>query len=223
MMRWTWTFALCGALALLCGAAPLGAQMLGVPVVQNAFANPGFTLAGDAGFASDAMAYGVAVAWAPRRLPVTVSGGLALYAPDSGRNASTWGARAMVPVPLGRRGGALGVAAFAGVGGASRSGITEVRVPIGVSVGYRRAIGPRRGVSLYASPMYLWSRAGGDVPSVSAGFFRVAAGVDLALTTRVGVTVGAEVGERAGDGDPGPRGSLVGVGLSYALRSGGQR
>ena len=43
------------------------AQMPGLPVLQNAFANPGITLALDAGGDPDSRAYGGAVAWSPVR------------------------------------------------------------------------------------------------------------------------------------------------------------
>ena len=53
-----------GALALV-AAGEAGAQMPGVPVLQNSFANPGLTIAVNYGHSDDAQAYAGALAWAP--------------------------------------------------------------------------------------------------------------------------------------------------------------
>ena len=123
----------------------------------------------------------------------------------------------MAPV-IGLRRGAFGIAAFAGMGGSSSSGITELRVPVGVSAGYRRALGRTRSMSVYVAPFYSWARRSGDeVEAVSAGVIRVSAGLDVALFSSLGLTIGYETGAEADVGDPGPTGGAFGVGISYSL------
>jgi hypothetical protein len=204
-------------LALALGARMGDAQMIGLPVLQNAFANPGFTFAGNFGTVEDAHAYGVAAAWAPRVPRFVVSGGLAALEPDEGDRTGTWGARVMAPV-VGMRRGSFGLAAFAGLGGTSSSGITELRVPVGATVGYRRALGASRSVSVYVSSFYTWARrSGDDIEAASAGVVRVSAGVDVGLFSSLGLTIGYETGGEADVGDPGPAGGAFGVGVSYSL------
>jgi hypothetical protein len=207
-----------GAIATAAAAArPSQAQMLGTPVLQNAFLNPGFTIAANFGTGSDANAYGGAVAWAPRAGRVQLSGGAALFDPDVGSSRVTWGVRAMAPIPKISR-PAVGVAAFAGIGGLSANGATTLRVPLGVSVGYRRALRRARGISGYVAPFYSWSHLKAAGATNSAGLFRVSFGVDVAILPILGATVGYETGGKASAGEPGPTGGLFGIGLSYALR-----
>jgi hypothetical protein len=206
-----------GVALLLAGAArDGGAQMLGVPVLQNAFTNPGITVGVNVGTGAGANAYGVAGAWSPLNGVVQLSGGIALHDPDAGSSRPTWGVRVMAPIP--RVGGrSVGVAAFAGVGALRASGATETLIPVGVSVSYRRALGATRGISGYVAPFYSGSRFKQDSLSTSHGLFRVSVGVDAAVMPGLGVTVGYEGGARARDGEPGPTGGLFGVGVSYAL------
>ena len=199
---------------------PVGAQMLGVPVLQNAFSNPGFTVAANFGTGDDATTYGAAAAWAPAGGRVQVSGGLGLYDPDGSDGRLTWGVRAAAPLPLpgGLTAGGFGVALFGGLGGASADGATALRVPLGVGLGYRRALGARRGVSGYVTPFYSWTRVSSGDASTSEGIFRISFGLDVAVLPELGVTLGYELGGEAGPGEPGPTGGLFGVGVSYALR-----
>jgi hypothetical protein len=193
------------------------AQMVGVPVLQNAFLNPGITAGANFATGDHANTYGVAAAWVPANAVLQVSGGVALFDPDSTSAHLTWGLRLMVPIPwIGTP--QLGVAAFAGVGGLSVHQATETRIPVGVSVGYRRALGATHGISAYVSPFYSVSRFKPDSGSVTHGLFRVSVGVDVVVMPGLGVTVGFEGGSRARRGEPGPAGGLFGVGLSYALR-----
>jgi hypothetical protein len=146
-----------------------------------------------------------------------LSGGAALFDPDVGSSDVTWGARVMAPIPKVSR-PSIGVAAFAGIGGLSVNGATTLRVPVGVSVGYRRALGRGRGISGYVAPFYSWSRLKDGGVTSSAGLFRVSFGVDVAILPALGATVGYETGSKAGADEPGPTGGLFGIGLSYALR-----
>jgi len=197
-------------------ARPASAQMVGVPVLQNAFVNPGVTFGANFAAASGAVVYGGALAWVPRSSKVQLSGGFGALVPDNGSGHATWGTRAMFPITaLGSR--TLGVAAFVGVGGMSASGATETRIPIGASVGYRATLGEWRAISAYIAPFADISRLKRDT-TVNKTLFRVSFGVDVAIARQIGLTIGYEWGTRAPEESPGPAGGLFGVGLSYALR-----
>ncbi len=228
---------------LLVLAAPGAlAQMLGVPVLQNAFANPGITVAGNFGTQDGARGYGAAAAWAPGsgRFQLSVGGGV-LDAEAAGGSVIpggstsddrtrtfTWGARASFSF-LERASGSIGVGAFAGAGGLSRDRVTQLRVPLGASLGWRRAIGETRAISVYVAPFYLLSETRLDLGGIDcdvvacpdetdrAGSFRVSGGVDFALARAIGITVGYEDGQRADDAEPGPSSGVFGVALSYAF------
>lgn len=60
------------------GSRTADAQMLGVPVLQNGFSNPGITVAVNYGTADSIRGYGVAAAWAPPSGLFQVSGGSTL-------------------------------------------------------------------------------------------------------------------------------------------------
>jgi hypothetical protein len=206
---------LAAALAAI-AARPTSAQMVGVPVLQNAFLNPGVTFGANFAAASGAVVYGGALAWVPRSSKLQLSGGFGVLVPDDGSGHATWGARAMFPITaISSR--TLGVAAFAGVGAMSAGGATETRIPLGASVGYRATLGEWRAISAYIAPFADISRLKRDT-TVNQTTFRVSFGVDVAIARQIGLTVGYEWGARAPEGSPGPAGGLFGVGLSYALR-----
>ncbi len=193
------------------------AQMVGVPVLQNAFVNPGVTVGADFAASSDALVYAGAVAWVPENGKIQLSGGLGALVPDDGSGQATWGARAMLPITaLSTR--TLGAAVFAGVGSVSEGGATETRIPLGASVGYRGMLGEKRAISAYVAPFLDISRFKHDSVSERKSLFRVSLGVDVALASQLGLTIGYEWGTRAPEGEPGPAGGLFGVGVSYALR-----
>jgi len=208
---------------LLAAATSLSApaarcQMFAAPVLQNAFANPGVTLGLDAGSGDGGHSYGAALAWGDASHRVQLSGGLAAFLPTSSGSAyATWGARLMVPIP---RVGTpdLRVAGVVGVGGLSMGGVARTRIPVGVTVGWRHAMGGHRVISVYATPLFEWSRVKVDSLSQGHGLVRLAVGMDIALTSRLGLTAGLETGARAPAGQPGPTGELFGIGMSYALR-----
>jgi hypothetical protein len=117
--------------------------------------------------------------------------------------------------------GSFGVAPFAGLGAASRNGVSVMHVPVGVAAGYRRALGSTRAISVYGSSFYGWNRMTSDAEgaeAISKGVFRLSGGLDVALTPGFGVTIGYEAGAKADAGEPGPTGSVFGIGLSYAFR-----
>lgn len=217
---------LAGAVALALAGAPARglAQMPGQPVLQNAFSNPGVTVALNFGAGDHQQAYAGALAWAPGNNRVQLSAGGGVVRFDTGEstseNMATFGARVMVPIAL-FADGRLGIAAFGGAGGGSREGDRTLHVPVGASIGYRMALGARRGISAYAAPFFGWTRLSADVAeqrvTASAGVFRASFGVDVAVLPSLGLTLGLETGAEAKDGDPGPAGSVFGAGISYAF------
>ena len=219
MRQWLALVRAGGAAAVLAaaGARSAPAQMVGVPVLQNAFVNPGVTFGADFAAASEALVYAGALAWVPENGKVQLSGGFGVLDPDNGSGKATWGGRAMLPISaLSSR--KLGVAAFVGVGSLSSGGATETRIPLGASVGYRGTLGERRAISAYIAPFLDVSRFKRDSVSDTKSLFRVSLGVDVAIASQLGLTIGYEWGTRAPEGSPGPAGGLFGVGLSYALR-----
>jgi hypothetical protein len=207
-------------LALVLGASSAGGQLPGVPVLQNAFANPGLTIGINYGKGDESKAYAGALAWAPASARFQVTGGFGAFEPDGADRASAWGARASVPITQSMMAGKLGIGAFAGVGGASQNGVSLLQVPAGASVSWRTRLGERRGISFYAAPFYSWTRVKADEESVSNGLLRASLGVDVAVVPSLGITLGYELGQKAGEDEPGATGGTFGVGISYALRRG---
>ncbi len=204
---------------LTCVAAAAGAQMPGLPVLQNAFANPGLTAAANFGSGNRVASYAVSAGWVPGNGRLQFSGGLGLHtARDSTSRGSgtglAYGARAMMPLMTFSE-GSFGVAGFAGLGGAIRSGARSMRIPVGGAVGWRKAIGETRGVSLHAAPMVVFSSGQGVTAKT---LVRFGTGADLGITPSIGVTVGVEGGQgvKLPDGTT-DRQSLAGIGVSYVL------
>jgi hypothetical protein len=202
---------------MLASATTAHAQLPGVPVLQNAFANPGLSIAVNYGHADNAKAYAGALGWAPRSARFQVTGGFGLMDPQGGDKMSAWGGRVSAPIAS-MMYGRLGFGAFAGVGGASRAGQSVLHVPAGASVSYRMRIGDRRGISLYAAPFYSWTRTKIDDVSDNKGLVRGSVGLDFAVVPSLGITVGYEFGQTADETEPGATGGVFGVGVTYALR-----
>ena len=196
------------------------AQMLGAPVLQNAFTNRGFTVGVDFGTSNDLTSYGAAAAWSPMSEKYQFSAGVGYLDPKNGSATATYGARLMVPVL--NRSSAFGVAPFVGMGGANFSGVNDWQIPLGITGGYRRALGASgRGISAYVSPFYSWARIRRNQKTETHGQFRTSIGVDAVVLPRMGVTVGYELGQKATDEEAGARGGIFGVGVSYALHKPG--
>ena len=211
--------------ALICVASlltgnDLRAQLPGVPVLQNAFANAGLTIAANYGHSDDLKAYAGAVAWAPASARFQVTGGFGSVDPKVGDRSSAWGARASVPITQTMMSGKVGIGAFAGVGGASQDDGSLLHVPAGASISFRTRLGERRGISFYAAPFYSWTRTKNDGESEKKGLVRGSFGVDVAVVPALGITVGYELGQTADADEPGATGGTFGVGVSYALRRG---
>lgn len=214
-------YLLCTSLSLVAVATPrTNAQMPGVPVLQNAFANPGLTIAVNYGHSDESKAYAGAISWAPSSARFQVTGGFGAFEADGADRASAWGARVSAPITQTMMAGKLGLGAFAGVGGASQTGVSLLHVPAGASVSWRTRLGERRGISFYAAPFYSWTRVSFDQASQSKGLVRASFGVDVAVVPSLGITVGYELGQKAGEDEPGATGGTFGVGVSYALRRG---
>lgn len=201
---------------IICGlgvwAASAAAQVPGAPVLQNAFANPGLAVAANFGTGSGQSFYGAAAAWGFGNSRLQLSGAAGV---NSANNSSrgAYGARIAAAV-WSTASGALGVGAFAGAGGGSRTRVNGViaspavlSIPAGLSVGYRRAVGSR-GVSVYASPFYRWTRSDSGAIT-SRGAVRVSFGLDVGLSPSLGVTLGGEMGGRAAGGSAGAFGAAV--------------
>jgi hypothetical protein len=201
-------------------ALPARAQMLGAPVLQNAFTNRGFTVGVDFGTSDELTSYGAAAAWSPMSAKYQFSAGVGYLDPKNGSGTATYGARLMVPV-LGQS-SAFGVAPFVGMGGANFDGVNDWQIPLGITGAYRRALGTSgRGISAYVSPFYSWARIRRNQQTETHGLFRVSIGVDAVVLPRVGVTAGYELGQKATDEHPGARGGIFGLGVSYSLHKPG--
>lgn len=208
-----------GACLILVGTRALGAQMPGLPVLQNGFSNAGITIAGNYGQSSDLVGYGAAVAWAPASGRFQLSAGGGSATPDNGGRATSYGARVAMALGSSLGGGRFGLAPFVGAGGANFDGSRVTQIPVGIGAGFRARLGASRGVALFATPFYNWTRVReSDADPSQAGLLRVSFGVDVALFPKVGATLGLETGQTAKDGDPGASGSTFGAGLSYAFR-----
>ena len=189
--------------SMLALTGALGAQVPGAPVLQNAFLNPGLGVAGNIAGGSGQSFYGVAAGWGlgGGKLQVSAAAG-AQRANEATRGA--YGGRAAFRI-WSSRGGSLGAAAFAGFGGAPRTRTGTVvtnaavmTVPAGATLAYQRSLG-QRGISVYASPFYSWTRMD-DGTTSSSGTFRGALGVDFSVTQSIGVTLGGELGGSGGSG-----------------------
>jgi hypothetical protein len=207
------------ALAVLAvAAAPVRAQMPGQPVLQNAFANPGWAFGVNYGDSDEALGYGGAVAWgnATAKLAFSVGGGI--WDAAVGENVFAWGTRALWS-PLRFKQDRIAAGVFAGIGGARQDELDLIEAPVGVAGAIRMAIGETRGVSFYAAPFLRLARAdlGGGAGETN-WLFRGSVGVDVAALPRLGVTLGYEFGATADAGEPGPAGGILGLGVSYVLR-----
>ncbi|MGH7637066.1 MAG: hypothetical protein ACREOK_05390 [Gemmatimonadaceae bacterium] len=186
-------------------------------MLQNAFANPGLAVAANFGGGGGQSLFALAAGWGlGERILLSAAAG-AQRANDATRGA--YGGRASMNAwTSAGGGGSLGVAAFAGVGGAPRTRSDGVMtnaaiftIPVGLSLGYRKNLGTTRGISAYASPMYRWTRlTTDDDGTVSDSNFRFALGLDFSFNPSLGVTVGGEFGSRSSEGS-----STLGAAVSW--------
>ena len=199
-------------------AVHASAQMPTVPVLQNGFVSSGMTLAINYGSASGSSAYAFAAGWGPASGRFQISGSLGGVRPDSGGTWTGYGARVAVPL-YSTTDDRFGVALFGGVGGARRDTTSDVRVPVGVGVGYRAPLGQTRSVAAYASPFFVWSRLSErGTRGQSDNAMRGSVALDLVLTRNVGITAGYEFGGGSSGGSFGSGNGLFGAAVSYAFR-----
>lgn len=189
------------AAAVLLLSGTLAAQAPGLAVLQNAFTSRGLAMAGNFGSSSGQSYFGAAAGWGLGERFLLSGAAGAQRSNNTTRGA--YGARATMAVWT-SSGGSLGAAAFAGIGGAARTRLNNVvnnpaimSIPAGVSLGYRRGMGARRSISGYVSPFYAWSRSD-STAVVSSGAFRGSLGVDVGLSSNLGVSVGGEFGATGG-------------------------
>ena len=203
-------------LAMVACATQAAAQMPGAPILQNAWASPGIVVAFNFAGGSEGPVYSAAASWAAASARLQLSGGIGLGSSDhSGSGSNTvYGLR--LAVPLGGRSAAFGFGAFAGVGAGAAPVDTlasATTFPIGLAIGWRHSLGATAGFSVYATPSYTFLTAG----SSQTGLMRASVGVDVGLTSAIGITVGTEFGQGRPGAEGGPSGTLFGLGLSYAL------
>jgi hypothetical protein len=208
------------ALAMLACAARAIAQMPGTPVLQNAWASPGIVGALNVSGGADGTIYAAAASWATASSRLQLSGGLGARSRSGAGTKSVYGLR--LAVPFGGASSAIGFGAFAGVGATATGNANSVdsvaattAFPVGLAIGWRHALGDSRGISLYATPSYLFIPGS---TTNNAGLFRAAIGVDVGVARALGLTGGVEFGQSRTRTEGGPTGTLYGVGISYALR-----
>lgn len=194
------------------------AQMPGTPTLQNAFVNPGITAAVDAAGLGGAQSYAAAVAWAPSSARFQFSGGVGAQLRTGASTRTAYGARLNIPV-MGAA-SSFGVSIFAGYGaisggGAMDSTVTKALIPVGATASFRHAIGASRGFSVYGSPIFESVTRGGS--GAQASVFRGAVGVDVGITSAIGLTLGLELGGKQPEESGKPSGTAFGAALSYAL------
>ena len=228
--RWLWSLRL-AAIAAVLMATSSAAQMPGAPTLQNAWAAPGGVVAFNFAGGPEGQTYAAALSYAPSSAKLLFAGG---YGWRNGLGTSQNGAYGLrLAFPFGFSGatGSFGFAAFAGVGGGPQvtttrtvpipSGILVVdtlssttQVPIGLSVGWRHFSGGSQGISIYATPNYVFYSGG----TANGNLMRVGIGSDIAISPALGVTLGTEFGGTRRSTLGGPSGVLYGVGVSYAFR-----
>ena len=206
------------AMTMMAGWA--GAQLPGAPVLQNAWASPGMAGALNLGSGGGSL-YALAGSWTPASGRMQLSGGIGSQS-RTGDESARWVYGVRLAVPLANPNAGFGFGAFAGIGGSNSSRTSDTltadstsgsatRIPLGVALGWRRALGSR-GFSLYTTPSYLLMSGGGK----STGLMRVGLGADVGVTSSIGVTAGLEFGQTK-SGSAGPAGTVYGLGVSYAF------
>jgi hypothetical protein len=206
-----------GAMIAWIGGVAKG-QMPGSPTLQNAFVNPGITAAVDASGLGGTTTYAAAAAWAPASARFQFSGGVGAQLRTGASTRTAYGARLNVPV-IGAT-SSFGVSLFAGYGaitggGAMDSTVAKALIPVGATASYRRVIGSNHGVSIYGSPVFESVTRGGGASRASA--FRGAVGLDLGITSAIGLTLGLELGGKQTPESGKPSGTAFGAALSYAI------
>lgn len=195
-------------------------QLPNTPILQNAFVNPGVTAAVDFTNLGGWSSFAGAAAWAPGSKRFQFSGGVGAQTHSGEPTRTVYGGRLNIPI-IGAN-SSFGFSAFVGYGGLSGgtldSTIAKALLPVGVTAGYRKAIGTSHGFSIYGSPVYEWVSRGGGASTASV--FRGAVGLDLGITSSIGVTLGLEFGGTQPVASGKPSGTAFGGAISYAFSAG---
>lgn len=218
-------------------ARPAAGQLPGLPILQGAFAGPGLAAGVDAGRADERTMTAVAVGYGTRSGRVGLVAGVGFFGDAAaGFRGSRVGYGGRVGVTAVRlMNERLAVTPFAGFGSwrgtlasGALSGLPVIagdtgttlqfdEIPIGVSAGWRLRLGATNAVAVSVAPAYTVARRAGGSLDANKGYFRVATVADVAVAGRFGVTLAGEFGQTAQGSDPGPQGSRIGLGVSYAF------
>jgi hypothetical protein len=214
--RWLWTIRL-AAMAALLVAASSAAQIPGTPTLQNAWVTPGGVVAVNFGGGPDGQTYAAALSFAPTSAKLLFAGGYGWRNGTGTTQSGVYGFR--LAFPFGSPTGSFGFGAFAGVGGGPQVTVRDTtssttEVPIGLSIGWRRFSGGSQGISIYATPNYVFYSGG----TANGNLLRVGIGSDIAISPVLGVTLGVDFGGTRQATLGGPSGVLYGVGVSYAFK-----
>jgi hypothetical protein len=213
---WLWALRL-AALAAVVLTASGRAQIPGTPTLQNAWVAPGGVVAFNFGGGPEGQTYAAAVSYAPGSAKVLVAGGYGWRNGSGTTQSGVYGLR--LAVPFSKATSSFGFAAFVGVGGGPQSTVRDTvasttQVPIGLGIGWRRFFGGSQGISVYATPNYVFYSGG----TANDGLMRVGIGTDIAISPALGVTLGVDLGGTRREILGGPSGVLYGLGVSYAFR-----
>jgi hypothetical protein len=219
------------AAVAVAASVPSQAQLPGAPVLQNAWATPGVVGAVDIASGSAGSVYAAAASWAPGAARFQLSAGAGFETRTGADSRWVYGGRVAVPL-LGAT-SSFGIGLFAGIGGGPVSRPVQTRTfpaaplldaptdsvasttefPVGAAIGWRHAVGATHGLSLYATPSYVFFSGG----TKTGGLVRTAIGGDLGITRSIGATLGVEFGQSRSRAVGGPSAALYGLGLSYAF------
>ena len=215
---WLLRMSAIAGMASLALSASVRAQMPAAPILQDAWATAGLVGAVDLGGGSGGSVYAGALSWTPGSGRFELSGGLGFESRTGLGSRTVYGLRAAIP--FGGASSTFGFAAFAGVGGGSGrrstsadSAVNTAEIPVGAAIGWRHALGATHGLSVFASPAFVFFTGGAK----SGGLFRTGLGADYGITPSLGVTVGLDLGGSRARAVGGPSGVLYGLGLSYAF------
>jgi len=231
---------LCFSIVIAVGLAArsASAQLPGLPVFQGAFAGPGLGAGVNVGRGDGRTMTAAAVGYGSNSGRVGLVAGLGVFnATEPGYRGSHLGYGARFALTVVRFASEkLAVTPFVGFGSTratlengTLAGLpaatpedtgTVIRndvLPIGVAAGWRVRLGAANALAVSVAPTYLINRRTGGSLDATKNALRVAGVVELALAGRFGLTFSSEFGKSAEATDPGPRGTRVGLGASFAF------
>ncbi len=231
------------AVAAVLAVDSADAQMPGAPVLQNVWSTPGVVGAFNVGGGGGTTVYAAALSWTPAMGRVQVIGGTGLATGIGSGSRGAYGIRVAAPLGGTSSTVGFAVFGGVGGGPARTTTtavsctvfqpgcavITPTRatsaifvfdsttnttiIPVGASIGWRRAVNGSHGISVYASPTYVFCSGG----TSSGSLFRVGLGIDGGLSSSLGLTGGLEFGGTRPRAIGGPSGVVYGAGISYAF------